>query len=89
MNIQDLTTEAALDIRGGANFISQSSVNYGASGAVSVGGGAFNGSPVTISSQIVQANVTEQAAQITDVYQRDTKLSLTGSQIFAGLPFRF
>ncbi|MEM1435670.1 MAG: hypothetical protein AAGG11_16545 [Pseudomonadota bacterium] len=89
MNIKDLTTEAALDIRGGANAISQSSVNYGATGVVSVGGGAFNGSPVTISSQVVQANLTEQAAQITDVYQRDTRIGIAGSQLFAGLPFRF
>ena len=89
MNIKDLTTEAAKDVRGGSNFISQSSVNYGASGSVSVAGGAFNGSPVSITSQVVQANLTEQAAQITYVYERETRIALTGSQIFAGLPFGF
>ena len=87
MELKDLTHEAAMDVRGGANSISQSSVNYGASGVVRVGGGSFNGSPVTITSQVVQANLTEQAAQITDVYKRDTKLSLVGSQVFAGFPF--
>lgn len=87
MELKDLNTEAAMDIRGGANRIKQSSVNYGATGAVTVGGGAFNGSPVTVSSQVVQANLTEQAAQITDVYRHDTKLSVVGSQIFAGFPF--
>lgn len=87
MEFKDITVAAELkEVRGG-NAIIQNSENYGVTGLVSVGGYGFNGSPVTVSSSVLQANKTDQAAAISDVYKRDTKLSLTASQVFAGFPY--
>ncbi|MFK7913429.1 MAG: hypothetical protein AB8B93_05905 [Pseudomonadales bacterium] len=88
MELKDITNEAELaTIRGGYNSISQSSVNYGATGSVSVSGHGFNASPVDITSNVLQSNLTQQSAAIHDVYKRDTRLNVLGSQISAGFPF--
>ncbi|MFK7913423.1 MAG: hypothetical protein AB8B93_05875 [Pseudomonadales bacterium] len=89
MELKDIAVEvsAMQEIRGGANSITQSSVNGPVTGVVSVGGGAFNMSPVTVTSMVGQSNLTSQQALIEDRDIHTTTIDVVGSQISAGFPF--
>ena len=87
MEIRDLNSEVKMeDVRGG-NSISQSSYNGPVAGVVSVAPGFSNGSPTTVSSSVLQGNVTQQAAAIHDLDKTDVSVAVVGSQLFAGFPF--
>ena len=85
MELKDLTHAAAKDVRGGSNYISQSSYNGPASALVGVHGSKFNLSPVSVASDVLQQNTTTQMAAIDDMKSHDLAISLDQSQLSLGL----
>jgi outer membrane cobalamin receptor len=82
MEIKDIaaTVERMEEVRGG-NSIAQSNAVGGVVSAINVGGHGFNLSPVDVQSSVIQANETNQAAQIIDRDDYRSSLSLVGSQV--------
>ena len=84
MELKDITVEAELKAVRGGNAIVQNSVNGPVAGLVGVHGSAFNLSPVSVNSEVLQQNSTSQAAAIDQLRQRDLAVTIDSSQLSFG-----
>ncbi len=84
MELKDITVAAELETVRGGNAIVQNSVNGPVTGLVGVHGSAFNLSPVSVTSDVLQQNSTTQGAAIDQLQQRDLSVVIDSSQLSFG-----